>query len=148
MRFTEATGRKIVSTSTAATVGKVSGFVVDPTVSSVVALQVKAHSGEVLRWSDLTAFGTDAVTVSASNKITAATDDIARLSAKAHKVIGKRVLTVHGDELGNAADVIFDEQTGRVTALALSDGNSASCSIVGIGSYAVVVEPEFEEGSP
>jgi hypothetical protein len=57
MRFTEATGRKIVSTSTAATVGKVSGFVVDPAVSSVVALQLKAYSGEVLRWSDLTAFG-------------------------------------------------------------------------------------------
>jgi uncharacterized protein YrrD len=148
MRFTEATGRKIVSTSTAATVGKVSGFVVDPAVSSVVALQLKAYSGEVLRWSDLTAFGTDAVTVSAPNKISAATDDITRLSGKDYKIIGKRVLTARGDELGHAADVIFDEQTGRVTALALSDGKSASCSIVGIGSYAVVVEPESEEGSP
>jgi uncharacterized protein YrrD len=148
MRFTEAIGRKIVSTSTAATVGKVSGFVVDPAVSSVVALQVKASSGEVLRWSELTAFGTDAVTVSAQDKVAAATDDIARLSGKEHKIIGKRVLTVRGDEMGHAADVIFDEQTGRVTALALSDGNSASCSIVGIGSYAVVVEPESEQHSP
>jgi sporulation protein YlmC with PRC-barrel domain len=87
--------------------------------------------------------------VSAPNKITAATDDIARLSGKDYKIIGKRVLTVRGAELGHAADVIFDEQTGRVTALALSDGNSASCSIVGIGSYAVVVvEPESEEGKP
>jgi uncharacterized protein YrrD len=148
MRFAEAIGRKIVSTATATTVGKVSGFVVDPAVSSVVALQVKAHSGEVLRWSDLTAFGADAVTVSTQNKVTAATDDISRLSAKEYRIIGKLVLTVRGDKLGHAADVIFDEQTGRVSALALSDGNSLSCRIVGIGSYAVVVEPESEEGSP
>ncbi len=58
------------------------------------------------------------------------------------------MLTVRGDHLGHAADVIFDEQTGRVTALALSDGHSANCSIVGIGSYAEVVEPETGQGSP
>lgn len=140
MRFTEAKGRKIVSTSTAATVGKVSDFVVDPDRSSVVALRLKASGGEVLRWSDLSAFGTDAVTVSGPDKITDTTDDLARLTGRDHKIIGKRVLTVDGEELGQATDVIFDEQTGQVTAVVFADGNSASGRVVGIGSYAVVIE--------
>lgn len=88
MRFTEARGRKVVSTSTAATVGKVSDFIVDPDLSSVVALRLKCGSGEVLRWSDLTVFGTDAVTVSAPDKITGATHDLVRLIGKDHKIIG------------------------------------------------------------
>lgn len=142
MRFTEAMGRKVVSTSSAATVGKVSDFVVDPDLSSVVALRLKGGSGEVLRWSDLTAFGTDAVTVSAPDKITGSTEAVARLTGKDRKIIGKRVITVHGEEFGQAADVVFDEQTGRVTDIVFSDGNSMSGRVVGIGSYAVVIEPE------
>ncbi len=49
MRFSEATGHKIVSTSTAATIGRVDGFVVDPAHRTVLALQVgKADSGDTL----------------------------------------------------------------------------------------------------
>ena len=65
MLFSDAKGRKVVSTSTAETVGKVREFVVDPASRSVIAIHLKkAESGETLRWSDITGFGEDAVTFS------------------------------------------------------------------------------------
>ena len=64
MRFSEAKGRKVVSTATAETVGRVDGFVVDPRSRTVLALKVKkAASGDVLPWRQVESFGTDAVTV-------------------------------------------------------------------------------------
>lgn len=61
MLFSEGDGRKIVSTATAETVGRVKGFVVDPATRSVLALQVKkGESGDTLRWSEVIAFGADA----------------------------------------------------------------------------------------
>lgn len=141
MLFSDAKGRKVVSTSTAETVGKVSGFVVDPTSRAVLALHVKkAESGDTLRWDRLTAFGVDAVTVSGAGDVTAADPAVEALSDKAHRVLGKRVLSTSGDELGKVDDVEFDASSGTVTALVLDKGSVEGVRLVGVGSYAVVVE--------
>ena len=47
MKFSDATGRQVVSTSTAATVGKIDEFVVDPQLRAVVA--VTAEEGRCRR---------------------------------------------------------------------------------------------------
>ncbi len=141
MRFSEAKGRKIVSTSDAETVGEVHEFLVDPAVGSVVAMQVKrARAGDTLRWSGITAFGDDAVTVSGGEKISDVEDDIAALLGKDHRLIGKRVLSTGGDELGQVRDVEFDHGSGAITALVLDSGGAIGNTLVGVGSYAVVVE--------
>ncbi len=144
MRFSEASGHKIVSTSTAATVGKIDEFVIDPSGPSVVAFGVKkTESGDTLRWSDMTAFGADAVTVDDPAKITdGGGDDLAPLLGKSNHVLKKLVLTTAGDELGKVKDVDFDPSSGSVTALILDSGEVSGKRVVGIGSYAVVVEAE------
>ena len=143
MRFSEAKGRQVVSTSTAATVGKVVGFVVDPEQSAVIALQLsKTESGDTLRWSDLTGFGADAVTVSGADKITDTDAELAALSNKAHRVLGKLTLTIAGDALGKISDVDFDPGSGTITAVVIDDIDVVSVKLVGVGSYAVVVEVE------
>ena len=143
MLFSQARGHKVVASSTAATVGKVSGFVVDPVTRSVVAVQVKkAEKGDLLRWADLVAFGADAVTVSDDSAIGDGGPDVSALAGKAHRVLGKRVLTSGGDELGKVADVDFEPETGTVSALVLGKGGSGEVAgerLIGIGSYAVVV---------
>jgi len=143
MLFSQAKGHKVVASSTAATVGKVSGFVVDPVTRSVVAVQVKkAEKGDFLRWADLVAFGADAVTVSDDSAIGDGGPDVSALAGKAHRVLGKRVLTSGGDELGKVADVDFDPETGTVSALVLGKGGGGEVAgerLIGIGSYAVVV---------
>ncbi len=144
MRFSQAKGHKVVATSTAATVGKVKGFVVDPASRSVLAVRLrKTDQGDILTWSALTAFGADAVTVSAPDKIVADDEAVAALSGKAHEILGKRVLTTSGDELGEVRDVDFDLETGSVTSIVIKDNDPVEGSrLVGIGAWAVVVRGE------
>jgi uncharacterized protein YrrD len=141
--FSEATGRKVVSTATAETVGKIDGFVIDPARHAVVALTLKkTDSGDTLRWADITAFGHDAVTVSGADTIIEADQDLASLTRKDHRVLGKLVLSTRGDELGKVNDVEFDPDTATITALHLDGGHVEGVRLIGVGSYAVVVQSE------
>ncbi len=142
-RFSDADGRKVVSIADAGTVGRVSGFVVDPDGSRVVALHLKKTEGKVdtLRWSDVRAFGADAVTVAEASAVTETPADVDALSGKTHRLLGKRALSVAGDELGEVVDVEFDDASGVVGAVVLEDGTVVGCRLVGVGSYAVVLEP-------
>lgn len=140
MKFSEAEGRKVVSTATAETVGKVDDYVVDPAKRSVVAVELKkTDSGDTVRWSDIVGFGTDAVTVSGAEKITEAPADIEALTGKDHRLRGKRVLSADGDELGEVDDVEFDHESGEITGLVLKDSTVPGVRLIGVGSYAVVV---------
>lgn len=143
MRFSEALGHKVVSTSTADTVGVVQDFFVDPETAAVLAVGLKkTESGDTLRWTDITAFGSDAVTVAGPEKITDADHDVASLKGKEHSVVGKRVLSTKGDELGEVSDVEFDVESGALASLVLDDGGIAGDRLVGVGSYAVVVRAD------
>jgi sporulation protein YlmC with PRC-barrel domain len=144
MLFSDAKGRKVVSSSTATTVGKVNRFVVDPTTRAVVGVELKkTEHGDMLRWSDITAFGADAVTVTGPDKIGDGGEAVQALSGKAHRVLGKRVLTSTGDELGKVVDVDFDPVSGVLTALHVDDESVVDAAgLLGIGSYAVVVRDE------
>lgn len=139
--FAEADGRKVVSTSTAETVGRVDGFVVDVRGPYLVALQLKkTHAGDILRWNDVTAFGADAVTVSGADKIVSADEDLAPLLDKRNHMLKKRVLTTAGDELGTVRDVEFDAVTGAIVSVHVGDTAVPGKALVGIGHWAVVVQ--------
>jgi sporulation protein YlmC with PRC-barrel domain len=139
--FSDANGRKVVSTATAETVGKIDGFVVDPTTRSVVALEIKkAESGDVLVWRDIAGFGDDAVTVADAAAIVDAPPEIEALQGKDHELKGKRVLTTAGVDLGKVKDVDFDPTTGAVTAIAVKGQEIPGAALTGVGSYAVVVQ--------
>ena len=138
--FSDAKGRKVVSTSSADTVGKVHDFVVDPSSRSVLAvLCKKTESGEVLRWSDITAFGDDAVTVSGPEQLGEADERVSELLGKDHQVLGKRVLTARGTEVGKVTDVEFDHESGAIENLVLGSETIGGSRLLGVGSYAVVV---------
>ena len=148
MRFSEAKKHKVVSTATAQTVGTVHAFVVDPAARAVTALQLrKTEDGDTLRWADIAGFGADAVMVDSTDRITAAGDDVAALTGKDHHLLGKRVLSTVGLELGVVADVEFDATSGALTGLVLRDGEVLRAPLVGVGSYAVVVRAEQASGT-
>lgn len=142
MRFSEAQGRTIVATGSADTVGRVTGFIVDPGASRVVALRVKkAHGeGDTLPWSDVTAMGADVVTVQSAMSVQAAEGQLLEQGNKRHEIVGKRVLTERGDELGQVRDVDFDPADGSVRALLTTGEEVAGARLMGVGSYAVVVQ--------
>lgn len=143
MLFSEVSGRKVVSTGTAETVGRVDDFVIDPSTRSVIALELKkTDTGDTLTWASLTAVGADAVTVADASAIRDADGRVAELSGKDHRALGKRVLTMLGDEIGKVEDVDFDPATGALTALIVGSQELPGGSLIGIGSYAVVVRVE------
>jgi sporulation protein YlmC with PRC-barrel domain len=141
MLFSDARRHKVVASSSAETIGRVSQLVVDPVTRSVVALQLKkTEGGDVLRWGDLTAFGTDAVTVTDAGKIGDGDERVRALTGKDHRVLGKRVLTSAGDDIGKVVDVDFDTRSGALTAILVDSGNDVAADrLLGVGSYAVVV---------
>jgi uncharacterized protein YrrD len=140
MLFSEASGRDVVSTSTAETVGQVAEFVLDPQSRSIVALTLKkAERGDTVLWGRISAFGPDAVTVPGTEVITDANDVVVEMAGKEHRLVGRRTLTTSGEDLGPVEDVEFDPDTGAITALMLDSGPISGDRWIGIGSYAAVV---------
>jgi sporulation protein YlmC with PRC-barrel domain len=134
-------GRKIVSLATAETIGTLGEFVVDPKTQRVVALGVsKSKNGDTLPWDGIESFGPDAVTVADDTRVAGADREVAQLSGKEHAFLGKRVLATNGDELGKVDDVEFDPGSGVLLSIATTGGQVDAERLVGIGSYAVVVE--------
>lgn len=147
MLFSDLKGRKLVSTSSADTVGKVDGFLLDPATRSVAALEFKkTDSGSAIAWSDLGAVGGDAVTVADTDKIVDPTDRLGELASKAGSVLKKRVLTDKGEDLGAVRDIDLDPESGSLLQLLVGEKKNvvsvAGSRLLGVGSYAVVVTAE------
>ena len=141
--FSEAKGRKVVSTTTADTVGQVHELIVDPSTRTILALKLnKTASGDTLRYTDITAFGDDAVTVTGADRITGTSEDVAALLGKDHHLVGKRVLSAAGTDLGKVKDIEFTPESGRVTTLYVDNTQISGARLLGVGSYAVVVNEE------
>lgn len=141
MRFSAAVGRQVVGSDAADTIGQVAGFVVDPAVRRVVAVQVKkSGEGTMVSWANIGTFGDDAVIVGGPDAVGEPDAAIAALTGRDHTLIGKRVLTTTGNEWGTVADVDFDPGSGAITALLGSLGQVAGVRLVGVGTYAVVVD--------
>jgi uncharacterized protein YrrD len=97
-------------------------------------------AGTLLAWADLKGFGPDAVTVESDAVIRPARDAVEqRVEDNDLEILGKRVLTERGMELGTVADVDFDTETGAVTSMITKTEAIAGGRLIGLGGYAVVV---------
>jgi sporulation protein YlmC with PRC-barrel domain len=141
MLFSEAIGQRVVSTTSAATVGHVGSLVIDPAAQRVVALSLKKTpvSGTLLPWVDVTAFGVDAVTVASESQIIEEQGRFAELNSKAHVILKKRILNTAGLQVGTVRDVDFDPADGRILGILTDDQPVDGRALLGVGSYAVVV---------
>ena len=141
MLFSEAVGQRVVSTSSAATVGHIGSLVIDPVAQRVVALSLKKTpvSGDLLPWTEITAFGVDAVTVGSESQIVEEQGQFAELNSKAHVILKKRILNTAGLQVGTVRDVDFDPADGRILGILTDDQPIDGRALLGVGSYAVVV---------
>jgi sporulation protein YlmC with PRC-barrel domain len=144
MRFSECRHRPVLDTSTAEEVGRVDGFAVDAGSRRVHAVRVGKHKGgSVLRWSDVQAFGPDAVTVRSKELVRDASEPL----DGAGDLLGRRTLTDRGFEIGTIEDVEFDASTGELQLIHLGDRAIDAQTLLGSGRYAVVVHHP-EAGGP
>lgn len=139
--FSEATGRPVISTENARTVGVIAGFIIGTASKRIIALRLSKTKvdGDTLRWDDLTAFGPDAVTVPSEAIIGSAGEPASELSVEEAEVLGKRLLTDAGVELGMVDDVEFDPASGALQHLITAADRVAGDRLIGCGSYAVIV---------
>jgi uncharacterized protein YrrD len=142
MLFSQARKREVVNTATATRVARVDGFVVLPGPARVALLRLGKVSaaGTLLAWEDLQGFGPDAVTVASDAALRPARDELEQRAEEGDlEILGKRVLTERGTELGAVTDVDFDPETGAVTMLITKTDTIAGERLIGLGWYAVVV---------
>jgi sporulation protein YlmC with PRC-barrel domain len=142
MRFSEGEGRKVVSTSTAQTIGKVTDYIIDPKEKAVAGVILKKTSGkeDTIPWENVDAFGEDAVMVKREDVLVVPSGRLAELTDKKFKQHGKLVLSAAGVNLGKVDDVEFDPTTGAVTALVLDGTTIDGRRLLAAGSYAVIVQ--------
>ena len=140
MNVDDLLGKPVLDVSTATTAGRIDDLVVDVGGRTVRGLVVgkSANGGAWLEWSDIKSMGADAVTIERVDVVTAPPGDVGPGCRQA-KVLGGRVLTDEGRELGPLATIDIDPDSGAVEALVLADRRVAADQLIGIGSYATVI---------
>ncbi|HWD84587.1 MAG TPA: hypothetical protein VG321_02470 [Solirubrobacteraceae bacterium] len=141
-RFTAAIGRKLVSRASAEEVGSLTHLVLDVGRRQVTSLVAgKGRRAALVDWDQVSGFGPDAVMIADDSALHRPRDDRERAAAEGKlEVVGRRVLSDMGDALGEATDVVFDPASGAVETLVIGELEIPATSILGAGSYAVVVK--------
>jgi uncharacterized protein YrrD len=139
-----ALGRRVVAVDTAEDVGTVKAFVLDHTGRHITHLHVAGgrRSAQLVNWSDLTAFGSDAVMVASQDAVTDSVQERADEMVRGHvEAIGARVLDTAGFEHGTVTDIQFDPDNGTVLAAVGVDSRWPGDTIRALGSYALIIDP-------
>lgn len=146
--FREANERKVVSRASAQDLGTVSHLLVDAGRRRVAAVVVgRGRRARLVDWAGLSSFGPDAVMVADEASLRPPGDDRERDGAHGKlEIVGKRALTDRGNDLGVVDDVTFDAATGALEMLRIGDRDIPSGSLLGSGSYAVVLDSVPETG--
>ena len=148
IRFGEARKRDVVTTNDAETVGRIDHFVVDPETRRIAAVRLDKVQGDdrYVSWSRIGSFGQDVVTIEDAAALRKPDGPREEGVRKEFAILGKRVLSDAGRELGEVTDVEFDQSTGAITALLTEREQIAGERLRGIGSYAVVVARDRPAG--
>ena len=147
MLLSETTMRRVFTTGTACTIGQIEDLIVDPCSRRIVALRLfGARNGDTLHWADIVAVGPDAITVESADAVRDADGRAAELLAGDYHIMGKRVVTDAGDDIGRVLDVDFDPRSGSVRALVTTAGRIDGDRLIACGTYAAVVGREHPPG--
>jgi sporulation protein YlmC with PRC-barrel domain len=140
------TGRKVISRANATELGVVSHLLVDAQRRQIGAIVIgRGKKARLVDWGQLTGFGPDAVMVSDEGALRPPADEWERAAAEGRlELVGKRVLSERGNELGKLDDVTFDTDTGALHDLVIGDRLVPAGTLLGSGSYAAVLDDSTE----
>lgn len=146
-------GRKVMDRSRAEQLGTVEGIVVDTSGAETRILSLRisgaGDDGEFVDWEHVTGTGDDAVVVEEGDNLHPARSPLEeRLKAGETELLGKRVLSDHGNVMGKVDDVDFDAGSGRIVHVAAGDERIGGERLRSIGPYAVIVACPHEGGCP
>jgi sporulation protein YlmC with PRC-barrel domain len=135
-------GRPVISQTSGHELGTVQDLMVDPESKRIRFVRLSARgSGELLDWSDVAAFGADAVMVENDDVVHEARDDEQqRVLTGDTSILDKLILSDQGNACGQVQDVQLDLETGEVQDLRTENGALDAQRLVGIGAYAVIIK--------
>ncbi|HZK24672.1 MAG TPA: PRC-barrel domain-containing protein [Oscillospiraceae bacterium] len=126
MRFSrELSGLAVIHYTSGRELGKVKEWLLDEYGETVVALVIEGSGWlpqrRIYPYQDIFSIGNDVVLVSTEGLLAAG--DPPQLESQAtFRVLGKRMVSGDGNELGIVEDVLFEEESGHVTGWRLSAG--------------------------
>lgn len=141
--FTNVKGRTVIASGSAESIGSVKGFVLTADGRTIESIHVdgRGKRAAVLSWSDVQAFGADAVMTTAGAAPATVDDDHQKAAVKGVvTMLGSRVLTIDGREVGTVDDVEFDTGSGAVVRVTTDHGPIEASRLRSLGSYALVVD--------
>lgn len=144
--FNETRGVPVISKASAEKIGVVKHFVVADRRVQAIHVDGGKKDGVLVDWSDVSAFGDDAVVVEDAGVLARAADERQARALRGDLVmVGKRVLDDVGDAVGEVADVSFDPGDGTIRSLTVGTEMIDGERLRGVGSYAVVVTASGED---
>jgi len=140
-RFAAASGRKVVSRTSAEELGKLAHIVIDAKRRQVTSLVVgKGRKALLIAWDQVSGFGPDAVMIADETALHEPRGDREHADADGKReLVGKRTLSDAGNDLGTVTDVVFDPDTGAIESILVDDREEPAASLLGAGSFAVIV---------
>jgi uncharacterized protein YrrD len=131
MHLSELRGRRVVSRSSAETLGEVSDVLLSPTPWTVSALVLgRGRKAQAVGWAQIVGIGPDAVVV---------TDDDAASEQQDRSPMGRLALSELGNAAGVVTDVEFDETGGTLISLATETVLIEGDRLMADGPYALIV---------
>ncbi len=127
-RGKEVLNKKIVSINGDVQAEHVRDLIFDPNGQHLLALLVDEggwfHAAKVIPFDRVRSIGEDAVMVDSLDAVVSARDvpGMSDILSGNHKLIGTPLMTTDGEDLGQLADLYFDELTGQVTGYDMSGG--------------------------
>jgi uncharacterized protein YrrD len=160
-RATPLIGRDVITLDSGQKVETVSDVLYDAESKKVLGLVIdKAgwfKDAKVLLFSDIESIGKDAIMISSSKLVKKAADvpiNVATIARNDKRLTQTKIMTEDGKELGTVSDIYFDDQTGQVSELEVSQGLKDAGSgkkripvtaIVNTGQDVTIVRPMVEE---
>lgn len=122
----ELIGLPVINLSNGETVGRIKDILFDPETclfnGVVVDIGGWLKGVRKICYDDIAALGEDAITIADDTVLIKTSCDEECILAKEGEVVGTKVLTKDGNELGTIADILFDQESGQITHYQLSDG--------------------------
>ena len=128
----DASGLLVITRDSGKKVGKVEDLVLDRQGSRILGILVDEagwfKEAKVVPWPSFRVIGLDAVIIDeeASAKKASEVPEMSEVLEKGNVLVGARVATTDGRELGKIEDFYFDPETGIVKGFELSGGKGRS----------------------
>ncbi|GAA1928047.1 hypothetical protein GCM10009837_61940 [Streptomyces durmitorensis] len=138
MLLSQVLGHPVISAEDARPAGEVAGIGIDPRTRRITELYLRdTKTGDSVPWTAVRGVGPDAVIIDTG---AAAEDSRSSSHSRAHKrLLGKRVLTEYGEDIGTLTEVTFDPDTGTVGDLYVGREQTPGNRLIGLGPYALVL---------